>query len=285
MEKLKCPVCHNPMNLAAAGIFECEGCAGRWYLMMTFKERLEPRLDEASARHVTTRDPFELSRQCPECKLPMKKRVYENIDLLMDICGTHGAFFDYGEVDKILNLGQTIANQEDVFLDQPEVETESHADRQYVMKQNLFSLNGNYTVTDIANRPMFRVVPDSSRSEKSFILMNLDDHPVATIAAAHGVFNIYRAGSLVACIRSVNAPTNRLAFTIDIPGADDLIAIGDLKAYEFEIHKGKERVAKISKNLSGLANRLRDCYVITVTKQADHILVICSCIVVDLLYH
>lgn len=278
MDKLKCPVCHNEMNHVGDGIFECAACAGRWYLLKTFRDRLEEKLAAASSRHVTTRDAFELVRQCPECKIPMRKKVYEELDLVLDFCAIHGVFLDCDELGKILEFGQQAATTE--VPDEQEIEVPST--RQYILRQRLFSFNGNYVVTDAVGHPVLKVAPDH---ERSIELLNLDDHAVARIIEAHGVFSVYRADSVIATIKGTVAAGRRLAFTIDVPGPDDIIAHGDLKACEFELWKGREEVASITKDMSGLKSRIQDSYIISVSPVGDPLLVICFCIVIDLLHH
>jgi uncharacterized protein YxjI len=73
----------------------------------------------------------------------------------------------------------------------------------------------------------------------------------------------------------------RCHFSVDVPGPDDLDAHGDFLDHEYEITRGDEVVARVSKQWFTWT----DTYGIEVTDGEDDALVVATAVVIDLCCH
>lgn len=117
-----CPVCGSKQHLVSRAlgseslsVFECPLCAGMWLSGQTFQaleERARQRqLSWTPERASGTSERLELGnaseplyRPCPDCKKLMNRRNYgRRSGVIVDVCSEHGAWFDLGELARILS--------------------------------------------------------------------------------------------------------------------------------------------------------------------------------------
>jgi Zn-finger nucleic acid-binding protein len=111
-----CPVCRTPLSrVDAAGtrLHACRGCGGLWLDRATVEAvcasterqadvlgmQMEPvpAMNAADAR----------VRPCPECSEPMHPLHYQRVSgVMVDVCGTHGTWFDYDELRRMVDFVQ-----------------------------------------------------------------------------------------------------------------------------------------------------------------------------------
>jgi uncharacterized protein YxjI len=90
-------------------------------------------------------------------------------------------------------------------------------------------------------------------------------------------YEVYRNGLLAAVVKKKLfklTPT----FTVDVPGPDDLTVEGDLWEHEYFFVRGGACVATVSKKWWTMAHT----YGVEVLDAEDHILILASCVVIDL---
>jgi uncharacterized protein YxjI len=73
----------------------------------------------------------------------------------------------------------------------------------------------------------------------------------------------------------------RCTFTIDVPGPDDLEAVGDLMDHEYQFMRGGQTVATVSKKWFAM----RDTYGVDIADGEDDVLILASTVVIDLCCH
>jgi len=90
-------------------------------------------------------------------------------------------------------------------------------------------------------------------------------------------YEIFRNGYLAAIVKKeLFRITPR--FSVDVPGPDDLTVEGDLWKHEYFFVRGGKCVATVSKQWFTMAHT----YGVEVLDAEDHILILASCVVIDL---
>lgn len=117
MAELHCPSCQNTLeevSLYQTIVAGCRACGGMWFdhaaTQILAQARLHPSFmnvvdgfdastvtEPPARREPSYRDPAEGQRSCPECQLPLEQTDASN-DVRVDVCDSHGVFFDRHEV-------------------------------------------------------------------------------------------------------------------------------------------------------------------------------------------
>jgi Zn-finger nucleic acid-binding protein len=116
----KCPRCEHGLSVSAVGeafIEDCAGCGGMWVDTESFKKICERR--EKSAAFVGMGSPLPLPGgavkaggaiqylRCPDCdKLMNRLNFARHSGVIVDVCKTHGTWFDHDELRQILEFIQ-----------------------------------------------------------------------------------------------------------------------------------------------------------------------------------
>lgn len=104
------PAPQSPIQVQA-----CETCAGVWVDRDTLGQLLDSTAQAASPTSGSTvrrkTMPVGLAtskvvyRHCPECKQAMLRKNFGTISgIVVDVCGHHGTFFDYGELPSVVDF-------------------------------------------------------------------------------------------------------------------------------------------------------------------------------------
>ena len=94
-------------------------------------------------------------------------------------------------------------------------------------------------------------------------------------------YEITRDGRLAAVVRKELFTFFRCAFTVDVPGPDDLEAEGDFWEHEYAFRRGGRSVARVSKRWFGWT----DTYGVEIDAGEDDVLLLASAVVIDLCCH
>lgn len=155
----------------------------------------------------------------------------------------------------------------------------------YVMKQKILSWGDDFTIRDEAGRDAFFVdgrvlswgdklsFQDMQGNELAFITQKLLNWGPT--------YEISRGGKVVAVVKKELFTFFRCAFTVDVPGPDDLDADGDLLDHEYSFTRHGQRVASVSKKWFSWS----DTYGIDIASGEDEVLVLCSAVIIDLACH
>ncbi len=115
-----CPRCDQPLHARLVGdivIDECRGCAGvfldRTAVERVVTDRRQARADALlgaltrSDAPPTAADPKRMYVKCPTCKAVMNRKQFAlGARTIVDVCRTHGTFFDAGELPRIIDFVQ-----------------------------------------------------------------------------------------------------------------------------------------------------------------------------------
>lgn len=153
------------------------------------------------------------------------------------------------------------------------------------MKQKLFSWGDDFTIRDSAGNDAFFVdgkvfslghqlsFQDMSKRELAFIKQKL--------LAWGPTYELYRDGALAAVVKKQLFTLFRCTFSVDVPGPDDLSALGNFTDHEYVISRGGNAVATVSKQWFALT----DTYGVDVADGEDAVLLLASTVVIDMACH
>lgn len=155
----------------------------------------------------------------------------------------------------------------------------------YRMRQKLISIGEDYTIEDERGEPVYRVDGKVLRIRETFVLEDMAGHEVATIRekklAIRDSMAILRGGKTVATVKKALIAPFGGRFTVDVEGGDDLKVKGDLLDHDYEISRGGDRIAQVSKKWFAI----RDTYGIDVAEGEDDGLILAVCVALDEMAH
>ena len=94
-------------------------------------------------------------------------------------------------------------------------------------------------------------------------------------------YELIRNGRVAAQVKKELFTFFRCKFEVDVPGPDDLEAVGDFWDHEYHFERRGEVVATVSKRWFSWT----DTYGIHVDDDADDVIVLASAVVIDLVCH
>ena len=155
----------------------------------------------------------------------------------------------------------------------------------YRMKQRLISIGEDYVIEDAEGRPVYKVDGKVLTIRETFVIEDLQGREVATIRekklALRDSMKILRGGETIATVRKAWLTPFRDRFDIDVAGGEDLQAKGDLLDHDYQIRRGRQVVAQISKRWFSL----RDSYGIDVAPGEDDALMLAIAVAIDEMAH
>jgi len=155
----------------------------------------------------------------------------------------------------------------------------------YKMRQRLLSIGEDYTIEDERGEPVYKVDGKVFRIRETFVIEDRQGNEVATIRekklALRDSMKILRGGDTIATIRKAWISPFRDKFTVDVEGGGDLVAQGNILDHEYEIRRGSQTVAHISKRWL----TIRDTYGIDVAEGEDDGLILALAVAIDEMAH
>jgi uncharacterized protein YxjI len=155
----------------------------------------------------------------------------------------------------------------------------------YVMRKRLFAIGDDYWIEDEQGQRVFRVDGKVLRVRKTFVLENATGAEVATIrkklVALRDTMNVERDGQVVATVRKALFAPFRQRFDVELPDGTQLVARGSITDHEYEVRRGGEPVAHISKRWF----RVRDTYAVDVAPGEPEGLMVALTVAIDWMGH
>ena len=155
----------------------------------------------------------------------------------------------------------------------------------YLMKQKLFCFGDDFAIKNEAGDDVFFVDGRafSIGSKLSFQDMNGRELAfIRQILLSWGpTYEITRDGQLAAVVKKHLFTFFRCAFTVDVPGPDDIEAQGSFLDMEYTFERGGRTVAEVSKRWFSFS----DTYGVDITDGQDDILILASTVVIDMICH
>ena len=155
----------------------------------------------------------------------------------------------------------------------------------YVMKEKILSWGDDFRIRDESGRDVYHVdgkvlsfgdklsFKDAAGNELALI-----DQKLLSIGPT---YEISRGGRRVAVVKKKLFTLLRNRFSIDVPGPNDLEAVGDFINKDYTFERNGREVARVSKKWF----RMTDTYGVDVATGEDDVLILASAVVIDLCMH
>lgn len=155
----------------------------------------------------------------------------------------------------------------------------------YRLKQKFFALGDDFRIQDSTGRDVFLVDGRALSIGNKLSFQDLEGNELAFIRqkllAWGPTYEITRGGELLAVVKKHLFTLFRCKFTVDVPGPDDLEAVGSFLDMEYEFQRAGNTVARVSKHWVSLT----DSYGVDIAEGEDDVLILASAVVLDMVCH
>jgi len=155
----------------------------------------------------------------------------------------------------------------------------------YRMKQRLMAIGEDFDIENEAGERVYHVDAKVMTVRDTLVITDSQGNQVATIkeklVSVKDTMQIYREGEVIASVRKKLFSPFKERFNIDVTGSDDLEAEGNIIDHEYEIKRGRDTIATVSKKMFSV----RDSYGIEIVPGEDDVLILASAVVIDMLSH
>jgi uncharacterized protein YxjI len=154
------------------------------------------------------------------------------------------------------------------------------------MRQKLLSIGDDFTIEDESGNRAFTVDGKALRLRATLRFLDADGTELYKIqkkvARVRDTMEVERAGGGVAAkVHNAVLTPLRDRWSIDVPGGQDLSAVGNVLDHEYRIERGRQPVATVSKAWF----RVRDSYGVEVAAGEDAALMLAIAVVIDMMGH
>ena len=154
-----------------------------------------------------------------------------------------------------------------------------------LMQQKLFAFGDDYFVKDASGRERFQVDGKVFTLRNTLAILEPRGKELARITrrilAWGPTYEITRGDEVLAVVKKELFTFFHCRFTVDVPGPDDLEAVGDFFDYEYEFKRDGRVVASVSKRFFAF----RDTYGIEFAVDEDAVLLLAATVVIDQCCH
>ncbi len=151
----------------------------------------------------------------------------------------------------------------------------------YQMREKLFSIGDDFWIETGDGERAFKVDGKALRVRETFVLEGPSGEELYKIQQkklrVRDTMKIERDGETVATIKKALITPLRDRFEIEVEGAGELSAKGNVVDHEFEIERDGDKVAEISKRWF----RVRDTYGIEIASGEDDALILAATVCID----
>jgi uncharacterized protein YxjI len=155
----------------------------------------------------------------------------------------------------------------------------------YKLRQRLISIGEDFTIEDEQGNTVYTVDGKVLRIRETFVIEDRAGNEVATIRekklAIRDSMAILRGGDTLATIKKALFSPFRDKFTIDVEDGEDLTAQGNILDHEYEIRRGGDTVARVSKHWFSLT----DTYGVETAEGEDDGLILAIAVAIDEMAH
>ena len=150
----------------------------------------------------------------------------------------------------------------------------------YTMREKMFSIGDDFWIEHDGEKA-FKVDGKALRVRDTFVLESPSGDELYTIQerklSVRDKMAIEHDGKTVATIKKALVTPLRDRYSIEVEGGDDMEAKGNIVDHEFEIKRGGETVAEVSKRWF----RVRDTYGIEIAPGEDDALILALTVCID----
>jgi uncharacterized protein YxjI len=155
----------------------------------------------------------------------------------------------------------------------------------YVLKQKFWSWGDDFTIQDSEGRDHYYVDGKAFSWGDNLSFQDMQGNEIVRIRQKllswGPTYEIESEGKLVAVVKKELFTLLRCRFTVDVPGPDDLEAVGDFLDHEYTFQRGDKTIAQVSKRWLSLT----DTYGVQIEEWENDALILASVVVIDLVCH
>jgi uncharacterized protein YxjI len=152
---------------------------------------------------------------------------------------------------------------------------------QYRMREQMFAIGDDFWVETGDGERAFKVNGKALRVRDTLVLESPSGDELFTVQEkklhVRDTMEVERDGKTVATIKKALVTPLRERYSIEVEGGDDMEAKGNIVDHEFEIERGGDKVAEVSKRWF----RVRDTYGIEVAPGQDDALIVAVTVCLD----
>ena len=154
----------------------------------------------------------------------------------------------------------------------------------YTMREKMFAIGDDFWIEKDGERA-FKVNGKALRIRDTFVLESPSGEELLTIQekklSVRDKMEVERDGKTVATIKKALITPLRDRYSIEVEGAEDMEAKGNIVDHEFEIKRDGDKVAEVSKRWF----RARETYGIEVAPGQDDALILACTVCIDQMSH
>jgi uncharacterized protein YxjI len=154
----------------------------------------------------------------------------------------------------------------------------------YTMREKIFAIGDDFWIETDGERA-FKVNGKALRLRKTLVLEGPSGGELLTVRekmlTVRDKMEIERDGKTVATIKKALISPLRERFSIEVEDGEDMEAKGNIVDHEYEISKGGDKVAEISKRWF----RVRDTYGVEVAPDQNDALILACTVCIDQMSH
>jgi uncharacterized protein YxjI len=153
------------------------------------------------------------------------------------------------------------------------------------MREKMFAIGDDYWIETNSGQPAFKVDGKALRIRKTLVLETPEGDELLTIQkkilSIRNLMEIERGGKTCATVKKALITPLRERFSIEVEGGEDMEAKGNIVDHEYEIERGGEKAAQVSKRWF----RMRDTYGIDIVEAQDDALILAVTVSIDQMAH
>jgi uncharacterized protein YxjI len=155
----------------------------------------------------------------------------------------------------------------------------------YQMREKMFAIGDDYWIETDGGQPAFKVDGKALHIRKTLILEGPEGDEVFTIRkklrSIRDTMEIERDGKTVATVMKALVTPLRDRFSIEVEGAEDMDAKGNIVDHEYKIEREGDKVAEVSKRWF----RMHDTYGIEIAEGQNDALILAVTVCIDQMSH
>ena len=155
----------------------------------------------------------------------------------------------------------------------------------FTLKQKFWSLGQDFVIRDEDGDVAYKVSGKLLSLKDRFTLTDARGREVGRIEqrlmSLRPVYAVERDGEVIATIKKRMFTLLRDRYIIDVPGPDDLEAVGNIIDHEYTMKRGRSEVAVVSKRWLSIT----DAYGVEVAEGEDPLLPLAAAVVIDMVSH
>src|SRR5262245_53613560 len=155
----------------------------------------------------------------------------------------------------------------------------------YRMREKMFAIGDDFWIENDDEERAFKVNGKALRIRDTLVLETPSGEELFTIQekklSVRDKMEVERDGKTVATVKKALITPLRERFSIEVEGGEDMEAKGNVVDHEYEIERGGDKVAEVSKRWF----RVRDTYGIEITPGQEEALILGVTVCIDQMTH